>query len=114
MMHWWFLFGAIGAEVFATSSLRAATQAENGWVWWVGAISGYVTAFGLFFAALSHGAPLAAAYATWSGVGVALTAVIAWLVFAERLTLGSAIGIGLVVAGVVLIEWCGNQPEATA
>lgn len=111
-MHWWFLFGAIGAEVFATSSLRAATQAENGWAWWLGAIGGYLTAFGMFFAALSHGAPLAAAYAIWSGVGVALTAVVSWLVFAERLTLGSAIGIGLVVAGVTVIELCGQRQGA--
>lgn len=114
VMHWWFLAGAIGAEVFATSCLRAATRAESAWIWWALVIGGYLAAFGLFFAALSHGAPLAAAYATWSGVGVALTAVVAWLVFAERLTLGALAGIALVVAGVVLIEWCGHPHEAAA
>ena len=112
-MHWCFLIGAIGAEVFATSSLRAATLAGAAWVWWLSAIGGYLAAFGLFFAALSHGASVAAAYATWSGIGVALIAVVAWLVFAERLTPGAVVGIALVVVGVVLIEWCGHPQEVT-
>ncbi|WP_373277719.1 SMR family transporter [Gordonia araii] len=64
--------------------MRAATLTEAAWGWWLVATSGYLAAFGLFFAALSSGAPLPAAYATWSGVGVALTAVVAWLVFASR------------------------------
>jgi len=103
-MYWWFLIGAIAAEVFATGALRAATLPSTAWGWWAASVGGYLVAFALLAAALGHGAPLGAAYATWAGVGVALTAVVAWLVFAERPTAGSLVGIGLVVAGVVLIE----------
>lgn len=113
-MRWLFLIGAIAAEVFATSSLRAATEAEAAWIWWVSAIGGYLAAFALLFATLSQGASLAATYATWSGVGVALTAVVAWLVFAERLTPGAITGIAFIVVGVVLIEWCGRAPDLAA
>ena len=66
-MHIWFLLTAIGAEVLATSSLRAATAAAAAWIWWVIAVCGYGASFALFFAALRHGAPLAESYAVWAG-----------------------------------------------
>lgn len=113
-MSWWFLFGAIGTEVFATASLRAAAQPGASWAWWIGVVGGYAAAFGLLYAALSHGTPLSSAYAIWSGVGVALTAVVAWVVFGERLTPGAIIGIVLIVAGVVLLETCGHSSGASA
>lgn len=105
-MQWWLLAGSIIAEVFATSSLRAAIRAEAAWVWWLAAGGGYLIAFGLFYGALSRGAPLATSYATWAGAGVALTAIVAWWAFSERITVGAAVGIVLVIAGVILIEWC--------
>ncbi|MDR6866422.1 small multidrug resistance pump [Microbacterium resistens] len=113
-MHWWFLSGAIVAEVLATLSLRASTDADPAWPWWVFTGVGYASAFGLLFAALSHGAALSGAYATWSGVGVALTAIAAWLVFGERLTIGAIVGIVLVIAGVVLIEWSSSAATTEA
>ena len=76
-MVWWLLGFAIAAEVFATSSMRAATEADPSWPWWSAAAAGYVVALGLFALALSRGAPLAISYAIWAGVGVALTALIA-------------------------------------
>ena len=39
-MHICFLLTAIGAEVLATSSLRAATAAAAAWIWWVIAVCG--------------------------------------------------------------------------
>lgn len=107
-MVWWLLGFAIAAEVFATSSLRAATDADPSWPWWTAAGLGYVVALGLFAVALSKGAPLAISYAIWAGVGVALTALIAAVVFADKLNAGVIAGIVLVVIGVVLIEWFAN------
>lgn len=103
-----FLIAAIAAEVFATSSLRAATDADTAWPWWAAATAGYVASFTLLYAALSGGTSLASAYAIWSGAGVALTAIVSWLIFSERLTLGALAGMTLVVAGVVLIELYGK------
>jgi small multidrug resistance pump len=44
------------------------------------------------------------AYAVWAGVGTAGVAVLAWLVFGERLTWVGAAGIGLIVVGVVVLN----------
>ena len=108
-MHIWLLLTAIGAEVLATSSLRAATDAAAAWTWWAIAVCGYGASFALFFAALRHGAPLAESYAVWAGLGVAATAVVGWLVFSERMPFAVVAGIGLVVSGVLLIELCGRE-----
>lgn len=94
----------VAAEVFATCALRIASRPEFSWLWWVGIVAVYGTAFFLLFATLSRGAPLAVAYAIWTGVGVALTAVVAWVAFKEALPPGAMVGIALVIAGVILIE----------
>lgn len=48
--------------------------------------------------------PLGIVYATWSGVGTALTAVIGVLVFRETLVSWQIAGIGLIIAGVILLN----------
>jgi multidrug transporter EmrE-like cation transporter len=48
--------------------------------------------------------PLGIIYATWSGVGTALTAVIGVVVFRETLVLWQIAGIGLIIAGVILLN----------
>ena len=107
-MVWWLLAFAIVAEVFATSSLRAATDADPSWPWWTAAALGSGVALGLFAVAMTRGAPLAISYAIWAGVGVALTAVIAVVVFADRMSPGVIVGIAFGVGGVVLIVWCAH------
>lgn len=104
-----FLIAAIAAEVLATSSLRAATDAETAWPWWTAATAGYAAAFTFLYAALANGMSLASAYAIWSGAGVAITAAVSWLVFSDRLTTGALAGMALVIAGVVLIELYGKS-----
>ncbi len=48
--------------------------------------------------------PLGIIYATWSGVGTALTAVIGVVVFHETLVLSQIAGIGLIITGVILLN----------
>lgn len=48
--------------------------------------------------------PVGTAYATWAGAGVALTAILAWVVFGERLTWTMAGGLVLIALGVALVE----------
>ena len=110
-MYVWLLLGAIAAEVFATSSLRAATDADVMWIWWALAVAGYGISFALFFAALVRGAPLAESYAVWAGLGVAATAVVGWLVFSERMSSAVVAGIILVIVGVSLIEMYGRGSQ---
>jgi small multidrug resistance pump len=70
-------------------------------------IAGYLAAFYLLWLALSLGMPVGIAYGVWTACGVALVAVVARLLFAEPLTWVMALGIALIVAGVLTIEMVG-------
>jgi small multidrug resistance pump len=48
--------------------------------------------------------PLGIAYAIWAGVGVVLTALIGVVVFRFALDAAALVGMGLIVAGVVVIN----------
>lgn len=48
--------------------------------------------------------PLGMAYAIWSGVGLVLTAMVSYFVLKNPLDLPAFIGIGLIVAGVVVMN----------
>src|SRR5690606_41389435 len=48
--------------------------------------------------------PTGVAYAIWSGVGIVLSSVAGWLVFRQSLDLPAIIGMGLILAGVVVIN----------
>ena len=48
--------------------------------------------------------PVGIAYAIWSGVGIALVTLIGFAVFGQTLGLGQLAGIGMIVAGVVVIQ----------
>lgn len=48
--------------------------------------------------------PMPIAYAVWSGVGIALVSVIGWVLFAQPLDAGELLGIGLILAGTVVIQ----------
>jgi small multidrug resistance pump len=44
------------------------------------------------------------AYAIWSGVGIVLISVIGWALFRQRLDAAALVGIGLIIAGVIVIQ----------
>jgi Membrane transporters of cations and cationic drugs len=44
-------------------------------------------------------------YAIWSGAGVVLIALVAWLVYGQKLDLPAVIGLSLIVAGVVIVNF---------
>ena len=48
--------------------------------------------------------PLGIAYAIWSGVGIVLTAMIGYVMFKQQLDLPALLGMGLIIAGVVVIQ----------
>jgi len=49
--------------------------------------------------------PLGIAYAIWGGMGIVLTAIISVLVFKQKLDFPAIIGIALIVAGVVVMNF---------
>jgi small multidrug resistance pump len=100
-MHWLYLGTAIVAEVMATSVLKAA----DGFTRLIPSLivlAGYATAFYFLFLTLRT-LPLGIAYALWSAVGIALVSVIGWLLYRQSLDAPALLGIGLIVAGVVVI-----------
>lgn len=92
---------AIVSEVVGTLSLRAALDDPR---WFVLVAAGYVVAFGLLGAVLSAGMPVGVAYGIWAATGVALTAMLATLVFDDPFTVQIGLGIALVILGVLLVE----------
>ena len=102
MSHWLLLLLAIGAEVIATSSLKASagfTRLAPSVV----VVLGYGAAFYLLSLTLKA-IPIGVAYAVWSGVGIVLLALVGWLVYGQRLDLPAVLGMGLITAGVVVLN----------
>jgi small multidrug resistance pump len=101
-MRWAALSTAIICEVSATLSFRSAVTGRPGFFAIV--IVGYLAAFGGLAIALAQGMTLGVAYGIWAATGVAATAVLSKLIFDESLTKLMVAGIGLIIAGVLLVE----------
>ena len=102
-MQWMYLAIAIGAELLGTMSLRASDGFRK-MLWLIPTVLGYLTAFGALALALAEGMPVGIAYGIWAAVGVALTAVVAWILFDDPLTWVMGAGIALIAGGVLIIE----------
>ncbi len=93
---------AIAAEVVATTSMKA--------------ISGFskplplilvITGYGLAFWMLTlvvRSIPVGVAYASWAGLGIVLVSIAAAVLYDQKLDLPAMLGMGLIVAGVVVIQ----------
>ncbi|MGQ4878029.1 DMT family transporter [Billgrantia sp. LNSP4103-1] len=93
---------AIVAEVVATSALKATdgfTRLGPSLV----VVAGYVIAFFMLSLVLRT-IPVGIAYAIWAGLGIVLVALVGVLVYGQRPDLPAIVGIGLIVAGVVVIQ----------
>lgn len=101
------LVGAILAEVGGTLSLRMATADRRSW--YALMALGYLLAFGFLSAALANGMPLGVAYGLWAAIGIVLTALVSRALFREALTPVMLAGMGLIAAGVLLIELGGSH-----
>jgi small multidrug resistance pump len=101
---WLLLSIAILAEVVATSALKATsgfTRAAPSAV----VVVGYAVAFYCLSLAL-HTLPVGVTYAVWSGVGMVLITLIAWLVYGQALDLAAIAGLALILAGVLVLNLC--------
>jgi small multidrug resistance pump len=101
-MNYLFLLGAIVAEVVATSALAASERFTR-----LGpsliVVVGYATAFYLLSWVLRT-IPVGVAYAIWSGLGIVLVSIVGVFYFKQRLDFAGLVGIGLIVAGVVVLQ----------
>lgn len=102
MKNWIFLSAAIICEVIATSSLKSSegfTKLAPSLL----AVAGYGAAFYLLSLTLKS-IPVGMAYAIWSGLGIVLVTLVAWFMHGQKLDLWGAVGMGLIVTGVVVLN----------
>jgi small multidrug resistance pump len=93
---------AIVAEVIATTALKASDGFTRLLPTAVTAV-GYAIAF-YCLAITLRVIPTGVAYAIWSGVGIVLISLAGWIVFRQSLDLPAMIGMGMIIAGVVVIN----------
>lgn len=97
-----FLVTAIVLETVATSSLKASREFTRLWFSLV-VVVGYSGSYYCLTQVLKHMA-LGVAYAIWCALGIVLVALIGVAVYKQRLDAPAIIGMGLIVAGVVVIN----------
>ena len=68
-------------------------------------VAGYLAAFVLLSRVLKAGMPIGVAYGVWGACGVALTAVLAAVLFGQPLTGVMTIGLVLIIAYALVIRW---------
>ncbi|MBK9708663.1 MAG: QacE family quaternary ammonium compound efflux SMR transporter [Acidobacteria bacterium] len=105
-MHWVFLTVAIVSEVIGTSALKSSEGFSRLWPSAIVVVA-YASAF-YFLSLTLKTLPVGVAYAIWSGAGVALIALIAWVIYGQALDLPAIIGMLLIVAGVVVLNLFSN------
>lgn len=97
-----FLFAAIVAEVTGSLALKGALETP---ALYVLVVVAYVSAFTLLGLVLRMGMPLGVAYGIWAASGVALTAIFSLIIFGEPINIVMAIGIVVVIGGVLFVEF---------
>ncbi|GIW25153.1 multidrug efflux SMR transporter [Meiothermus sp.] len=102
MSGWVLLMLAIVSEVIGSTALKAS-QGFTKLLPSLVVVLGYGLAF-YFLSLTLKTIPLNTAYAVWSGLGTALIAVLGWLVLKEPMNLPIALGIGLIIVGVVVLN----------
>ncbi|GIE34600.1 multidrug resistance protein Mmr [Actinoplanes italicus] len=101
-MHYLFLFGAIAAELLATSLMKSTHGFTRLWP-----TLSVLAAYGVSFVLLAHAVKsiqVGVAYAIWSGVGTAAIVAIGAVFLGEPLTTIKVSGIALIIAGVVMLN----------
>lgn len=102
MKPWLLLAMAIVAEVVGTTALKAS----DGFTRLVPSlivIVGYAVSFYCLSLVLRH-IPVGITYAVWSGLGILLITVAAFVLYGQRIDLAGWIGMGLIIAGVLVLN----------
>ncbi|WP_420860059.1 DMT family transporter [Marivivens marinus] len=100
--HYIYLIVAIAAETIGTSALQASQQFTRLWPSVIVVVA-YAVSFYLLGLTLKY-MPVGIMYAMWSGLGIVFIALIGWLAFRQSLDMPAILGIGLILAGIVIIQ----------
>ena len=100
--HYIFLIAAIVSEVIGTAALNASAQFTR-LVPSAVVIIGYGLSF--YFLSLTFKVmPVGVVYAIWSGLGIVLITLIGLFAFGQKIDLAAALGMGMIIAGVLVIH----------
>ena len=99
---YFYLLMAIIFEVIATTALKASDTLSKPMPTVIMVI-GYLTCF-VFLSLVMRTMPVGIAYAIWSGLGVVLITVAAFILFGEKLDIASLAGMALIILGIVVIK----------
>jgi len=102
MSGYLYLAIAVAAEVIATASLKSV-QGLSKPLPLLLVVCGYVLAFWML-ALVVRSIPVGIAYAVWAGLGIVLVNVAALVLYGQKPDLPALLGMGLIVAGVVIIQ----------
>ena len=101
-LHVLALIAAVIFETIATSALKPSEQFTKLGPTAV-VIVGYAASFWLLAYAVRF-IPIGILYAFWSGLGIVLVAIIGFIVFGDKLDMPAIVGLGLILAGIVVIN----------
>ncbi|MFI6643585.1 DMT family transporter [Streptomyces sp. NPDC050504] len=101
-MGYGLLAAAIAAEVAGTTAMKYSEGFSRLWPSLI-TVVGYVVAFALLAQTLKT-LQVGTAYAIWAGVGTAAVAGIGMVFLGETVSLAKLAGVGLVIAGVVVLN----------
>ncbi|EYR80940.1 MULTISPECIES: DMT family transporter [unclassified Shinella] len=93
---------AIVFEVLGTSAMQAA-QHFTRLVPTAMMVVCYAIAFFFLSWSLRY-VPVGIAYAIWSGLGIVLISAVGYFVFGQKLDLAALVGLGLIIAGVLVLN----------
>lgn len=102
MNPWILLAFSIALEIVATNLLKVSDSFTKV-IPTVASLTLYAISFycvSIVFRTLSVGL----VYAIWSGVGIVLTAVVAYFAFGQKIDTAGLIGMGLIIFGVLVIN----------
>ena len=107
-MNLWLLLAlSICLEICATNLLKVSDGFTKP-LPTIGALLLYGVSF-YFVSIIFRTLPVGIVYAIWSGVGIVLTAVVAYFAFGQKIDLAGGIGIALIIAGVLVINLFSNS-----
>ena len=101
MNPWLLLGGSIGLEVIATNLLKLS----DGFTKPLPTISALlIYALSFYLVIVFRSLPVGLVYAVWSGVGIILTAMVAYFAFGQKLDMPAMLGIALIISGLLVIN----------
>jgi small multidrug resistance pump len=106
-MKWFWLVLSITCEILGTTSLKLSSEdGPHAWKYGIGVVVLYTLCFAFLAQCMKHFS-LGTLYATWSGLGVALVAIIGVIFFGDNTNALKVISFLLLIAGVVGLNLSG-------